>query len=63
MSEKDKSKKDKKKEREEKKEEKKYEDWDGADFDKITDDGGITKKIIKEGTGVKPVDGNEVKIN
>ena len=57
-------KKEKPKEKEKEKEEKEIEDWnEDSTFVKITDDGGITKKIMKEGIGVKPVEGNEVKIN
>ena len=57
MSDKEETKKDKPKEKE-------YENWDeDSTFVKITDDGGVTKKILKEGIGVLPVEGNEVKIN
>ena len=63
MAEKEKEKKDKEKVKKDK-EEKEIEDWDeDSTFVKITDDGGVTKKIMKEGIGVKPVEGNEVKIN
>ena len=41
---------------EEKKEEK-------SDFINITDDGGVKKRIIKEGTGEQAAEGNEVKVN
>ena len=57
MSDKEEPKKDKPKEKE-------YENWEeDSTFVKITDDGGVTKKILKEGIGVLPVEGNEVKIN
>ena len=61
--EKDKEKEEKKEEqKEEKKEEKKDKKSEESEFFQITDDGGITKRILKEGTGVIPVDGNEVNI-
>ncbi len=41
---------------EEKKEEK-------SDFINITDDGGVKKRIIKEGSGEQAAEGNEVKVN
>ena len=37
--------------------------WDESEFVKITDDGGVLKKILKPGIGSIPVEGNEVKIN
>ena len=36
---------------------------ENKDFVNITDDGGVKKRIIKEGTGVQAVEGNEVKVN
>ena len=52
------------KEKEKEKEKDKSDDnWEESQFTKITNDGGILKKILKEGIGSSPVDGNEVKIN
>ena len=49
---------------EEKKEEKKEEEKDEkSDFVNITEDGGVKKKIIKEGSGAQAAEGNEVKVN
>ena len=49
---------------EEKKEEKKDEKKDeNSDFENITEDGGVKKKIIKEGSGAQAAEGNEVKVN
>ena len=42
---------------EEKKEETKTE------YINVTEDGGVKKKILKEGTGEQPADGNEVHVN
>ena len=50
--------KDKEKEKEDK-----NDNWKESEFTKITDDGGVLKKTLKEGIGSKPVDGNEVKLN
>ena len=60
MSEKEEKKEEEKKE--EKKEEEKKEESD-SEYIKITEDGGVKKKIIKEGKGEKAVEGNEVKVN
>ena len=52
--------------KEEKKEEtkvEKKEEQNDSDYIKITDDGGVKKKIIKEGSGDKAAEGNEVKVN
>ena len=38
-------------------------DEEQKDFINITDDGGVKKRIIKEGTGAQAVEGNEVKVN
>ena len=60
---KDEEKKDEKNEEkkdEEKKDEKKDEK---SDFVNITEDGGVKKKIIKEGSGAQAAEGNEVKVN
>ena len=49
---------------EEKKEEKKDEKKDeNSNFENITEDGGVKKKIIKEGSGAQAAEGNEVKVN
>ena len=56
-------KKEEDKKEEKKEEDKKEDDKSDSDFIKITDDGGVKKKIIKEGTGEKAVEGNEVKVN
>jgi cyclophilin family peptidyl-prolyl cis-trans isomerase len=57
-------KKDEKEEKEEevKKEEDKKEE-DKKDFVNVTDDGGVKKRIIKEGSGEQAAEGNEVKVN
>ena len=47
----------------EKEKEDKNDNWKESEFTKITDDGGVLKKTLKEGIGSKPVDGNEVKLN
>ena len=33
------------------------------DYINVTEDGGVKKKILKEGTGEQPADGNEVHVN
>ena len=49
---------------EEKKEEVKKEPEKGTkDFINVTEDGGVKKRIIKEGKGEQAVEGNEVKVN
>ena len=47
---------------EEKKEEPKKEE-EKKDFVNVTDDGGVKKRIIKEGKGEQAAEGNEVKVN
>ena len=47
---------------EEKKEEPKKEE-EKKDFINVTDDGGVKKRIIKEGSGEQAAEGNEVKVN
>ena len=51
------------KEKEKEKEDKSNDNWKESEFSKITDDGGVLKKTLKEGIGSMPVDGNEVKLN
>ena len=67
MSDKEEPKKDpekkKPKEKEKEKEEPTDDNWNESEFNKITDDGGVLKKILKDGIGSIPVEGNEVKIN
>ena len=50
-----------KKEEDKKEEDKKEEDK--KDFVNVTDDGGVKKRIIKEGSGEQAAEGNEVKVN
>ena len=47
---------------EEKKEETKKEE-EKSDYTNVTDDGGVKKKIIKEGSGEQAAEGNDVKVN
>ena len=63
MSDDEEPKKKPEKEKEKEKDEKSNDNWKESEFTKITDDGGVLKKTLKEGIGSKPVDGNEVKLN
>ena len=64
MSDKEEPKKDPEKKKPEKEKEEPTDDnWNESEFNKITDDGGVLKKILKDGIGSIPVEGNEVKIN
>ena len=67
MSEEKKEEEVKKDEKEEKEEEVKKEadkkEEDKKDFVNVTDDGGVKKRIIKEGSGEQAAEGNEVKVN
>ena len=50
-------------EKEKKDEVKKEPEQDTKDYTNVTDDGGVKKRIIKEGTGEQAAEGNEVKVN
>ena len=63
MSDDEEPKKKPEKEKEKEKEDKSNDNWKESEFSKITDDGGVLKKTLKEGIGSMPVDGNEVKLN
>ena len=63
MSDNEEPKKKPEKEKKKEKEDKSNDNWKESEFTKITDDGGVLKKTLKEGIGSKPVDGNEVKLN